>query len=556
MTAGRKKSEKRLLVEEYCRKYPKEIQVRTLARIIYDKHPAMFNRFKNREKDIESIRFFIKAVKGLNGDFYRKHTLDKNQYVQPRYMYDSKDVYQETKDSEQYKAAQKRKLNKSKYYLVTSAQNNSKLNNEFWDNVLAYSKFIGAEVHVILTRYKNPTSTDNSVGEKWNQEILPYADAKRHKIHPKLELLSDIKIQPTASEPLSGMEGISGQVSCIFGHPKVHFKVIAALEGYEPKMMFTTGTVTKPNYTDSKAGKKGQFHHTYGFVIVEVKDNQTFFIRQVTASNDGSFTDLIYNVKDKKVTKIKELAYVNVGDKHIGVHCPTTEKQQEKLLNYFKPKHTIIHDAFNGTSVNHHQEKDPIKKYALQLTGDNLIKREFENLYKWVEKWLKYNLVIISSNHNDWIDRYIKSMDWKKDVPNAMEYMKFAEILLSGKAKDGLVGYLLKERFKKAIRVVGRNESFRIKSIELSQHGDIGINGARGSIKSFKKLSTKIDVMHTHTPAREDGVMYGGTSTYLRQDYMSGASNHKNADIICHLDGKRQHVIYMGNSKEFTTFKM
>ena len=41
---------------------------------------------------------------------------------------------------------------------------------------------------------------------------------------------------------------------------------------YLPKMMMTTGSCTVKNYTDSKAGKKGEFHHTLGFVIIEIKD--------------------------------------------------------------------------------------------------------------------------------------------------------------------------------------------------------------------------------------------------------------------------------------------
>ena len=545
-----------LLIKSYCERFPHpEYPDRSLARMIVAENPHLYPNHHDIIK-VERVRHRIRYFRDHAGDFHRKYSAHKHLTAELTYKYDANNTYLQNKDSKQYLEAKAKKLSKSKYYIITCAQNNTAINLPFLRNIEAYAKFLGAEIHVILSRYKNPTSTFNSAEDKWDPSILKYADANRHNLHPSLELFSDIKIQPTAATPLTGLEGLSGTKSCIFGHPKVHFKVIPALEGYEPKMMFTTGAVTKPNYTDSKAGKKGEFHHTYGFVIVEVKDKNTFFIRQVTANASGDFTDLIYSVSAEAVSKINKIAYFNVGDKHIGVHCPQTEKSQEGLLNYFKPQNTIVHDVFNGTSVNHHIEKDPIKKYALQLNGDNLIKKEFDNLYKWAAKWLKYNLVVISSNHNDWVDRYIKSMDWKKDIPNAAEYMRLAQLLLSGAAKHGIVAYMLKERFGNKIRTIGRNESFRIKGIELSQHGDVGMNGARGSMLGFKKLSTKIDVMHTHAPAREDGVMYGGTSTILRQDYMVGASNHKNADIICHLDGKRQHIIYMGKSKEFTTFKL
>ena len=56
--------------------------------------------------------------------------------------------------------------------------------------------------------------------------------------------------------------------------------------------MLTTGACTVKNYTDSKSGKKGEFHHTLGFVIVEIKDDETFFIRQVHG-NPSIFFDLL-----------------------------------------------------------------------------------------------------------------------------------------------------------------------------------------------------------------------------------------------------------------------
>jgi len=76
-----------------------------------------------------------------------------------------------------------------------------------------------------------------------------------------MSVMSDVKIQPTAVQPLTGMAGMSGGKSCVFGSPKVHLEVLGALEGYVPKVMLTTGAVTQSNYTDSKAGKKGEFHH-------------------------------------------------------------------------------------------------------------------------------------------------------------------------------------------------------------------------------------------------------------------------------------------------------
>lgn len=523
-----------------------ELGDRPLARMLYK------SRFGKKFNSFEHAYVTIRQIRGHNGVADRKCMTDRSLCTPPVYN----KMYMSSKDSPEYISASKRKLDKAKYYIVTWAQSNTSVNQPLWKNILAYAAYLGASIHVVLGRYKNPTMlNDGSAEEHWDPRILPFADANRHNIHKNLVLLSDIKIQPTASTPLTGMESMSGLNSAIFGHPKMQLDTIPALEGYESKLLMTTGAVTQKNYSDSKAGKKGEFHHVYGFVIVEIKDKDVFIPRQVTALSNGSFSDLIYSVSDGKVSKIKSIAYANLGDKHIGEHCPIVERQQRKWLDYFKPKATMVHDIFNGTSVNHHEEQDPVKKYYLEQTGQNMIKREIDTMLGWIDSMKKYNLVIVSSNHNDWLDRYIKKRDWKYDIKNAMEYMEYSKILLSGKAPKGLIAYLIEERFPKVVRTLSRNDSFRIKDIELAQHGDIGTNGSRGGLMQFKKLSTKMDVGDSHVPRRLDGVMYVGTSTKLRVGYNIGASSWRNADIICHNDGKRQHIIYMGPSKEFTTFK-
>src|SRR5690606_36858083 len=101
--------------------------------------------------------------------------------------------------------------------------------------------------------------------------------------------MSDIKIQPTAVKPMTGFDSISGDNSCVFGHPKIQMKTISVLDNADPKMMLTTGACTVKNYTDSKAGQKGEFHHSLGFVIVEIKNKDVFFVRQVSAEDNGDF---------------------------------------------------------------------------------------------------------------------------------------------------------------------------------------------------------------------------------------------------------------------------
>ena len=138
--------------------------------------------------------------------------------------------------------AKKRELDKKKFYIITSAQNATNVNKGLWQNILAYADFLGAAIHVIPYRYKNPTSTfTEGDNDFWAQDLLPFLDMNRHSIHRDLQLLSDVKIQPTAASPLSGLEGMTGHQSCIIGHPRMQLKSMPTLDGYHQKVMMTTG---------------------------------------------------------------------------------------------------------------------------------------------------------------------------------------------------------------------------------------------------------------------------------------------------------------------------
>lgn len=513
------------------------------------------------EKDLSFIRKITSEKKGTwteRMDVLSKHFGGVDEKTVRNWMRKHNMTAPTIVEPEEYTKAKKRKADHSKKIkIVCSAQNNTPIHKQLWQEILAYAKFHDADIHVILTRYKNPNpfKKEESEGEYWCQEVLPYADANRHQIHKNLMIMSDIKIQPTATIPLTGFESISGACSAIFGHPKVQLDTLPALDGSVTKFLMTTGSVTMPNYSDSKAGKKGEFHHTFGFVIVEVKDKDTVIPRQVTACKDGSFSDLFYNVKNGKITKINEVDAFVMGDKHINQLDEDLEVQQVKLMNIINPKRTLVHDIFNGTSVNHHNEKDPILSYELQKSGKNLIKRELDEMYTWIQKMLKYNLVIVASNHNDWLDRYVKGKDWKRDISNAMEYMELTKISLSGLAKKGLIAYLIEQRFGKNVKTLGRDESYKVNEFVLSSHGDIGANGSRGGMHNFRKLSTKMIVADSHTPRRLDGVVYAGTSSLLRCGYNIGASSWAFCDVILHKDKKAQQILYIGKNRDFTTFK-
>lgn len=459
-------------------------------------------------------------------------------------------------EPEQYEQAKKRQLDKTKKrFIITWGQNNTPVHKGFYSNIEAYAKFIDADIHIILGRYKNPTSVfQDAEQEFWVAEVEKYMDANRHDIHAYVSIMGDVKVQPTAVNPMSGMQGLSGVNSCIFGAPKVQMEMIPVLEGNIPKMMLTTGAVTQNNYTDSKSGKLGEFHHMLGFCVVEIKDKETFFIRQVTANDKtGAFSDLYNRVDKGEVTRISTVAATVLGDLHLGHHDDNVLNTTfNVLLKKLKPANLVLHDVFDGHSISHHESKDAFKLYQREIDGSNSVKLEVDTMLTWLEKVKDFNVTIVRSNHDDFIDRWLINNDWKKNIKNALEYIEYSHAILKGQAPKGIIPYLIEKKFPK-MRTLDRSTSFSVKGWELGQHGDVGANGSRGSLLQFRKLNTKCVVGHYHAPGRKDGALAVGTSTTLRVGYNLGPSSWLQSHVLIHDDGKAQHINFING--EYTTFE-
>jgi hypothetical protein len=464
--------------------------------------------------------------------------------------------------SPQYEEAKQKKFDKKKkIVLIGWAQNDTPVHEGLLKEMEAYAKYHDAAIHIIAGRYKNPTSVHSPSADTWAKRVKPYLDANRHDIHQYMSIMSDVKIQPTAVHPLTGLQSISKGNSCIFGHPKVHMDSIPVLEGHKSKLMLTTGAVTVPNYTDSKAGKKGEFYHTMGFCIVEIKDKETFFVRQVVAANDGSFNDLYYNVKGGKVSRIKTIDTAVLGDLHYGNHdVQVVDVTFDVLLKKLKPKNLVLHDVFDGESISHHERDDPFKQYAKEMANKNDLAVEIDNMLSFFKRIKKYkfkNTIVARANHDDFIDRWLVTTDWRKAHPkNSLTYSEFTVAKLKGDASEGIIPWLLNRDFPK-VMALGRNNSYTSLGWELAQHGDKGTNGSRGSLSQFHKLATKIIVGHYHTPGRKDGALAVGTSTKLRLPYNIGPSSWMHAHVIVHNNGKAQHVFFFetkDGASEYTTF--
>lgn len=525
----------------------------------YETEKALFIQEQLKKNKKGGIKQALQAMCQYYGLPYNRSVERKYQYMVKGETPEIKNIKLE--ESDEFKSALKRSYDpKKKRYIITWAQIETPLHSLFWQNLLAYADFLDAGIHVVAGRYKNPNSLESSNNQKnkeknksyWPIEVRPYLDANRQQIHPYLSVLSDVKVQPTAVKPLSGIEGFTGLESSILGHPKVHMRSLPVLDGYPNKLMWTTGACTVENYTDTKIGKRGEFNHQIGFVVVEIDDSVGgFHVRQVQAvDSDGSFMDLTYHVHDGMVlNNHNRFPAVVLGDIHLGSENVPILKTSLQLARRLKADHVVLHDIFDGKSINPHEQKDPFKLLEKEMEGLDDLQDELNYMFDFFDSNRDLNLLVVRSNHDDFLCRFLKNTDWRVS-PNKKLYWELGSIMADGRAPEGILPYLLNSRYTN-VTALGYNSSFRIKDWEVGMHGNLGTNGSRGSLNQFKSLNTKTITGHSHVPGREDGAISVGTLTKRRLGYNQGLSSWFESIVVIYPNGKSQHVNFIKG--KFTT---
>lgn len=444
-------------------------------------------------------------------------------------------------------------------FVITAAQNATPVHTGFFRALLQYCRHRRAELIVIPYRYRNPTSvwSENAAEDDWwAPELLPFLMDKRIALNDNLAVLGDIRTQPTAVSPLTGFETLTGGQSAIIGHPKLELTTVPTPQHKLPKIMTTTGAVTQPNYTDTKAGKKGEHHHTFGAAAVEIVGD-VFHLRQINAQSSGEFIDLTERFTSAGVKPAGRAAALVMGDSHVEFIDPDVVKatftNRRSMVNALKPEVVVWHDVHDFYSRNHHHRNEPFTNYAKRQAGMDNVARWLDKTFAFVDKHTRANTrnVFVSSNHPDALARWVKETDPKADPENALFWAEtFAALLAgtrmtpNGAAHPDPFVYWARQKLKtaKQARFLERDESYQVKGVELSYHGDQGANGARGNRRSFGRIGAKTIIGHSHSPGIRDGCYQVGTSSRLRLEYNRGPSSWLNTHCVLYANGKRSLV--------------
>lgn len=462
-----------------------------------------------------------------------------------------------------------RKINwkKTKRAIVVSAQNATPVHPDWWAVLSFMAKDLGAELIVIPLRYKNATSvwTASQRNAEWYApELRQFLWNVSEELNENAMILGDLKTQPTSSAPLTGAETLSRASSAIVGHTRAVSQSVPTPQSSMAKWMMTSGAITLPNYSDTRVGRLGQFHHSLSAVLVELAGPKRFYMRRLNYSEGTKrVIDLgVAYYADRKETAPPSLALV-MGDTHVRFVDPTVMSAtfgDGGIIERTRPQHLVWHDLLDAHTVNPHHAKNPFADLAKWLSGRASVNDETDEAIEFLNARTQQAIeltnnehlqsIVVPSNHDDMLGRWIMSEDWKKiAAENRIFYLETALMMAKG-TKMTDTGISIPDPFVTLVNAAGipnaraltGGEELVLADVALHLHGDDGPNGARGSRKNLRRIAVKTIIGHSHSPGEDEGCVQTGTSTKLLAEYTGPVGSWLNTHCDLNADGKRQLV--------------
>ena len=431
-------------------------------------------------------------------------------------------------------------------YIITSIQKGARVHQNFLSNMLLFrEKHKVDKILVFIMR-----------GSEKNNELHPtvldflrsrYVEVieKDYNIHTKVKCYNT-RVLPQNINPMLGQATkLPSEYSYVLPATKVRYKSHPSL-GVKPRFFNATGAMTYPNYNTIakssgqhvKRGLQAKQMHTYGFSYFQ-NDGKKFDVYPLSADKSGNFYYLNERYYNGKFTTGKYIEALVLGDWHFGDTNPEIRKRTIQLIEGLKPKRVVFHDLFDGYSINHHKQGKLLEALRSNVSGREILKDELLLLLKeiryFANKFPNVKFIVPESNHDVFIRTYLDNKFHHYEPRNYLQAIKIIPRILD----------LKKVALKEALLTVGKslpknfiflreNDAYRIggkvKGVAIGQHGHKGVNGARGSVTSFKRNNTKMITAHTHSPEIYENGMIVGTSTFLELDYtIGGLSSWLNA---------------------------
>ncbi len=507
----------------------------------YAKLAATKGKYPSRA-DLIKINISWDAVRAAFGDMTTLKELAREAYP---------DKFQKIVDPDHFTTSVfddlKKKVKSYNRFVITTAVAGAPVDEDFLDSIKTFCKKKKALLLILPANYALYDMDPELVAN----ECIVFRDLK---LSSNL-LISAIKIDPKQVDPVLGLDDLSGRESTvIIGSPKQRCMPIPNSNNKLAKFIQATGAVTKPKYvprdgTPKRRDALATMQHVMGAIIVELVDNKLYHFREIEALKDGSFNDLFVNYSPEG-TRSAPVEAIIQGDYHNGSVDQKADACADQLCELGKPKYRILHDFFDGESINHHERKNQVQRaITAQLPGNRLsLETELRSLKLTLEKKIALGtaqqIVIVKSNHDEFLIRYLAEGNF--DDHNRIISAELQVLAMKGKdpLKAGLEELF---GFKGADKVIwlDRDQDFRISQakVESGTHGDLGAHGKRNpGSRGMYRYYGKVTYGHCHYREINHGAKSVGTTSLLKLSYNKGANAWSHTHLIQYTDGSRQLI--------------
>lgn len=443
-------------------------------------------------------------------------------------------------------------LGKTKRFIVTTAITGCRVDPDLLASMKNYCRLNNAELLIMVAsdpahQYVN----DDSLGRIDNILEQDHLIVEDTEINNNL-FLSAIKIEAKQIDPVAGLMELAqkNNSSYVCAHPQQRLKFVPVPAGNHPPAIMSTGAITQPDYTTDmyrsrRLAYRAHESHVMGGLIIEVEDEEIFHFRHFQANTDGSFVDWgkLYTANSIEDTVLEALV---CGDEHAGRQNLEVIDARLRLCEELHPKRIVLHDLFDGRSISHHVDGKAITMAMRSQDSQDSLLDELVCVGQALERYedLCDRIVIVKSNHDEHLVRYLEDGRFLKDPKNFRLALDLAAAIFDGKDPIKVGAEIANDREYEDITWLQRDQEYVVAGVDLSHHGDKGPNGSRGSIKQFATSVRASITGHSHTAEIYGSAWRVGTSTG-RLDYCVGPSSWTNTDCLLYENGSRQMINYI-----------
>ncbi len=428
--------------------------------------------------------------------------------------------------------------------------------------------------------------------------------------------IDPIKLMVKQLKHLQGLDRLGNKGdTVIIASP--HFEadtVPTTASEHRNQIMFTTGAITLPDYQGTHYIGERTEHiamklHKMGALVLERAAGPNslgalqrgvgdYHIRRLEyiglgreaekpwAEQEKGFADLdrFYTAEGDRPIRNEALV---LGDLHISDLNPKVAASLRELILKVRPKTLVLHDFFNGSSINHHEEEKHLSLLDRARAGKLDLGKELSQAAQFINSLLEIDpqmkITVVKSNHDHWLYRWIErgegeyvgaqNADIRNDLARLFPrgaYMRGTDGASLGFTKDP-IEYALKNgvridpytgsrgntvlRYPNRVRFMQAGtgglrvgDEFRDSHlVQIGDHGDVGPNGSKGGgVPAWYRAETRIVFGHTHAEIKYfNDTVNIGSLTYRRAGYNnSGASSWGESVAIVTQYGQIQPLLF------------